>query len=260
MSKKIERVSEDYLWRAATSPAVMAIRSRAWQLLGLLPGARVLDIGCGPGTATLGLAARVGMFGAVVGIDSDPEMVKHADATARAAGIAGWTRHQEGNATALAFPPASFDACYCERVLQHLTPDQGAQAVAEAARVTRPGGTICFVDSDWASFSVEAGEDKLERKLHGLHLERFRNPYAGRTLGHLLRAQGLGFVVSEPVAVALTAAGALELLSRTAQKAREAKQLSEGELSRWRAAAAVRLAERDHAGHLTMVIAVGRRL
>ena len=144
--------------------------------------------------------------------------------------------------------------------MQHLTPAQGAQTVAEAVRVTRPGGAICFVDSDWASFSVEAGEDKLERKLHALHLEQFHNPYAGRTLGHLLRAQGLGFVVTEPVAVPLTAAGALELLSRTAQKAREARQLSEGELARWRAAAAVRLADGTYAGHLTMVIAVGRRL
>jgi ubiquinone/menaquinone biosynthesis C-methylase UbiE len=257
---KIEHVGADYLWRAATSPAVMTVRARAWQLLGLLPGARVLDIGCGPGTATLGLAARVGMFGAVVGIDSDPEMVRNADATARAAGIAGWTRHQEANATDLPFPPASFDACYCERVLQHLEPDQAVRAVAEAARVTRRGGAICFVDSDWASFSVETGEDELERKLQSLHLANFHNPYAGRTLGRLLRAQGLGFVVTVPVAVPLTAAGALELLSRTAQKAHEDKKLSDAELARWRAAAAVRLAEPDIAGHLTMVIAVGRRV
>jgi ubiquinone/menaquinone biosynthesis C-methylase UbiE len=258
--RKIEHVGADYLWRAATSPAVMAVRARAWQLLGLLPGARVLDIGCGPGTATVGLAARVGMFGSVIGIDSDPEMVKSADATVRAAGVAGWTRHQEGNATHLPFPPATFDACYCERVLQHLAADQAVRAVAEAARVTRPGGAICFVDSDWASFSVETGEDALERKLHMLHLRQFHNPYSGRTLGHLLRAQGLGFVLTEPVAVPLTAAGALELLSRTAQKAVEAKQLTRAELARWRAAAAVRLAEPDNAGHLTMVIAVGRRL
>jgi ubiquinone/menaquinone biosynthesis C-methylase UbiE len=200
------------------------------------------------------------MFGAVIGIDSDPEMVKSADATARAAGIAGWTRHQEGNATDLPFPPAAFDACYCERVVQHLAPDQAARVVAEAARVTRPGGTICFVDSDWASFSVATGEDKLERKLQALHLEQFHNPFAGRTLGHLMRAQGLGFVMTEPFAVPLTAAGALELLSRTAQKAAEAKQLSDAELARWRAAAAVRLAEPDNAGYLTMVTAVGRRL
>ena len=103
---KIGPVGGDYLWRAAASPAVIAVRARAWQLLGLLPGARVLDIGCGPGTATLGLASQVGMFGAVVGVDSDLEMVKTADAAARAAGIAGWARHQQGDATALPFPQA----------------------------------------------------------------------------------------------------------------------------------------------------------
>ncbi len=74
--------------------------------------------------------------------------------------------------------------------------------------------------------------EQARRKLHALHLEQFHNPYASRTLSHLLRAQSLSFVVTEPVAVPLTAAGALELLSRTAQKAREAKQLSESELAR----------------------------
>jgi hypothetical protein len=66
--------------------------------------------------------------------------------------------------------------------------------------------------------------------------------------------------VTEPIAVPLTAAGALELLARTAQRAVEQEQLSDAELTRWRAAAAVRLAEPDYAAHLTMVIAVGRRL
>jgi SAM-dependent methyltransferase len=257
---KIGPVGGDYLWRAAASPAVIAVRARAWQLLGLLPGARVLDIGCGPGTATLGLASLVGMFGAVVGVDSDLEMVKAADAAARAAGIAGWARHQQGDATALPFPSSAFDACYCERVLQHLDPEQAASAVADAARVTRSGGAICFVDSDWASFSVDTGEPQLERRLQALHLARFRNPFSGRTLGRLLRAQGLGFVVAEPVAVPLAAAGALELLAGTAQHAKDSKLLTDSELARWKAAAAVRLAEPGFAGHLTMMIAVGRRL
>jgi SAM-dependent methyltransferase len=257
---KIGTVGEEYLWRAAASPAVLAVRARAWQLLGLLPGARVLDIGCGPGTATLGLASLVGMFGAVTGVDSDPEMVRSADAAARAAGIAGWAKHQQGDATALPFPSGTFDACYCERVLQHLDPEQAVAAVAEAARVTRSGGAICFVDSDWASFSVDSAEPELERRLQALHLARFRNPLSGRTLGRLLRTQGLGFVVTEPVAVPLSAAAALELLSGAAQHGKESEALSEAELARWRAAAAVRLTEPDFAGHLTMVIAVGRRL
>jgi hypothetical protein len=75
-----------------------------------------------------------------------------------------------------------------------------------------------------------------------------------------LRTQGLGFVVTEPVAVPLSAAAALELLSGAAQHGKESEALSEAELARWRAAAAVRLTEPDFAGHLTMVIAVGRRL
>jgi len=37
----------------------------------LKPGMRVLDLGCGPGTITLDIAARVGPHGSVVGLDSD---------------------------------------------------------------------------------------------------------------------------------------------------------------------------------------------
>jgi ubiquinone/menaquinone biosynthesis C-methylase UbiE len=257
---KLGSVSADYLWRTAASPAVMSLRARAWQLLGLLPGARVLDIGCGPGTATLGLASLVGSFGEVIGIDADMEMVRSAATAAHVAGLASWAKYQQGDATRLPFPSGTFDACYCERVLQHLDADQATAAVAEAARVTRSGGAICLVDSDWASFSVETSEPELERRLQPLQLARFANPLSGRTLGRMLRAQGLGFVVTEPIAIPLSAPGALDLLARTVQNARESEALNEAELARWHAAAAARLAEPGFAGHLTMVIAVGRRL
>jgi len=48
-------------------------------------------------------------------------------------------------------------------------------------------------------------------------------------LGRLLRAQGLGFVVTEPVAVPLAPAGALELLAGTAQHAKDSKLLTDSE-------------------------------
>ena len=263
----ITSVGAEYLWRTAASPAVMALRARAWCLLGLAPGARVLDIGCGPGTTLAGLAAYVGPFGQMTGVDHDPEMVRLANAAAARLGLAAWARFQVADATGLPFPDGGFDACYCERMLQHLEPAAAAAAVSESVRVLRPGGIAVFVDSDWASFSVAVGEDALERRLQSLHLARFRNPFAARGLSRTLREAGLGFVFTEPFAMPLSPDAVAALLAGAEQDALAAGALSAAEHARWQTALA-RHAAPDAltgtlpgaAGHLTMIIAVGRRL
>lgn len=52
------------------------------------PGARVLDVGCGFGETTIGLAERVGPAGEAVGLDPCPEFLETARADARRAGVA----------------------------------------------------------------------------------------------------------------------------------------------------------------------------
>jgi ubiquinone/menaquinone biosynthesis C-methylase UbiE len=256
----VSYVSPDYLRLAASSPVIQAIRRRAYQLMGLLPGWRVLDIGCGPGTATLDMARIVGPLGHVTGIDADADMVREADAAAQHHGVAGWTTHQVADATALPFATASLDACHCERVLQHLTPEQVDAALAEAMRVTRPGGAVVCVDSDWATFSVDTTEPELERRLHAVHLSRFRNPFSGRTLGRLLQRHGFGFIATEPVAVPLLAASAENLLGPTEREAAERGILTDAEWQRWRRAVAERRLGPPVVAQLTMTIAAGRRL
>ena len=54
-------------------------KERSYARLGLAPGERVLDVGCGPGTDTLPLAQIVGPTGRVTGIDRDPGMVAEAE-------------------------------------------------------------------------------------------------------------------------------------------------------------------------------------
>lgn len=195
----VTSVCADYLWRTATTPAVIALRARAWSLLGLVPGARVLDIGCAPGTTLAGLTAYVGPFGQITGVDHDAEMIRLAGVTAGQLGLGSLARFQVADAAALPFPDGGFDACYCERVVQHLEPSATAAAVGETVRVLRPGGTAVFVDIDWASFSVATGENAIEGQLQTRHLGRFRNPFAARDLGRILREAGLGFVFTEPL-------------------------------------------------------------
>src|SRR6185437_4995654 len=256
----VGQVGAAYLWQAAMTPAVIALRSRAWSLLGLGPGARVLDIGCGPGATLAGLASLVGPFGQVIGVDHDPEMVRLADGVALQLGVASWARHQVADAAALPFPPGAFDACYSERLLQHLDAARAEAAVAEAARVLRSGGTAVFVDTDWPSFSVDADENELERRLQAINLARFRNPFGARALGRTLRAARFGFVFTEPVAVPLSAPSAAGLLAGAEQDAASSGALTPAEHARWRTALAGLHATPGAAGHLTVVIAAGRRL
>ncbi len=92
-------------------------------------GREVLEVGCGTGLVLRRLAP---IASRAVGVDLSPGML----ARARARGL----DVVEGSATELPFPDASFDVAVSFKVLAHV-PDL-ARALAEMARVVRPGGVI----------------------------------------------------------------------------------------------------------------------
>jgi SAM-dependent methyltransferase len=99
--------------------------------LGLGPGQRVLDGGCGGGILINQLVARYGVQGA--GVDLSPLALKRA----RQAGARG-ILYKRGVLEKLPFPTASFDAVVSFDVLEHV--GGKAQALAEIVRVLKPGG------------------------------------------------------------------------------------------------------------------------
>lgn len=108
--------------------------------LGIRPGMRVLEVGCGTGRATidLGLYQRVGESGHLVALDPSRTFLDQLEAKRRAAGI----RHVEvvqGAAEHLPFPDDAFDVCLAVGSLHFTEVDQ---AVGEMARVTKPGGLV----------------------------------------------------------------------------------------------------------------------
>jgi len=165
-------------------------RLRAWERneLRLRRGQRLLDVGCGLGEAALALADDLGDDGEVVGVDLSAEMVRVAQLKSGAARCR--VRFTVGDARSLAEPDDSFDVVRSERTLQWLA-DPGA-AVAEMARVVRPGGRVSLIDTDWSTFAIEVGDDELAAMVrNAMRAERGRPSNIGRRLHDLVRDAGL---------------------------------------------------------------------
>ena len=109
--------------------------------LGLEPGARVLDAGCGPGRHALALARR-GID--VVGVDLSPDFIALASASADALGVAEHARFETADLRELAFA-GEFDAvlCLCQGGFGLLGggEDEGA-VLGRFARALRPSGRL----------------------------------------------------------------------------------------------------------------------
>ena len=113
--------------------------SAGYLLPHLRPGLSVLDVGCGPGTITVDLAARVAP-GQVTAVELTSEALDLARAEARArdqTNIAFAT----SDIHALVFPDDTFDIVHAHQVLQHVA--DPVQALGELRRVCKPGGIVC---------------------------------------------------------------------------------------------------------------------
>ena len=132
-------------------------------LLGIAPGERVLDVGCGSGAVTRAIARRVGNGGLAVGVDPSPALL--AVARELAEGTAGGDRVQfrEGSALRLPFPDDSFDAVVCVTVLSHVP--GGEAAIPELVRVLRGGGRLGVFDLDTDMTTFTHPDRALTRRI-----------------------------------------------------------------------------------------------
>ncbi|MGY1887689.1 methyltransferase domain-containing protein [Blastococcus sp. SYSU DS0753] len=177
-----EPVLQSHRWRTAENSA-------GYLLPALRRGLDLLDVGCGPGTITVDLAARVAP-GRVLGLDVSPEPLDEAQAFAARAGVA--VIFAVGDVYSLDLPDASFDVVHAHQVLQHLT--DPVAALREMARVCRPGGLIAVRDVDYAATTWFPADDGLDRWLALYQQVARRNgaePDAGRRLVGWAHAAGL---------------------------------------------------------------------
>lgn len=167
-----------------------AVNSAAYLLPHLKPGMHILDIGCGPGTITLDLAALASP-GKVTGIEyfEAPLLVARAEAAARSDTT---TVFQVGDALKLPFENASFDVVHAHQVLQHLT--DPITALREMVRVCKPGGWVAARDADYAAMSWYPELPGLEQWRQTYRAAARANgaePDAGRRLRAWAHAAGI---------------------------------------------------------------------
>ncbi|WP_030244821.1 methyltransferase domain-containing protein [Streptomyces sp. NRRL S-350] len=199
----------------AANAGVRRLRAWAHDRLAARPGERALDVGSGTGSETRVLAAAVAPGGTATGLE--PNAGLRAVAERRAAEAGSPARFLDGDALALPLPDADADVVWCERVLQHLT--DPARAVAEIARVLRPGGRVALLDTDWATFVLHPAAPEIRPALAAVTQATAATPDAGRRLAGWLADAGLAVdelgsdvllhdprTVSEPIVRGLGAA------------------------------------------------------
>lgn len=139
--------------------------------VGIRPGERVLELGPGPGTFTLGAARRVGPEGRLIAVDIQPQMIAQVERRVREAGLTNVETHV-ASAYELPLEDASVDRAFLVTVLPEI-PDHG-RALAELHRVLKRGGVLSiteeFTDPDYPLPSetirrVEAAGFRLEQQM-----------------------------------------------------------------------------------------------
>lgn len=164
-----------------------AEEAAAFLLPELQRGMRLLDVGCGPGSITRGLAERLAP-GQVIGLDLSAETLAAARQDAAARGLAN-LRYEQGSVYDLPFPDASFDVVFAHQVLQHLREPRAA--LSEMVRVLRPEGIVAVREVDWGTASYWPADPWIDRFVD-MHLKTWiRNggePRIGRQLRALLNA------------------------------------------------------------------------
>lgn len=156
------------------------------------PGMWVVDLGCGPGSITLGLAAE----SRVTGVDRDAGQVARARAAARRAGRST-VDFVVASAYDLPFASGSVDVAFSHALFEHLS--RPLDALAELRRVLRPGGKLALSTSDWSKARLRPKTANVDAALRGHHLLRRRaggDPFAGGKTAELCAAAGFTEVVA----------------------------------------------------------------
>jgi ubiquinone/menaquinone biosynthesis C-methylase UbiE len=167
--------------------------------IGIAPGERVVDLGCGPGGVLGLLAERVGPTGHVLGIERSPHFVELARDLAAERGLEQ-VEVVEGDAYATGLADGSFDGASMRLVLVNVPEPE--RIVREMVRLVRPGGWIASFEADYVTHDCVPPLPAWRRlfdaydahaRHHGIDL------FVGRRIGALFAAAGVKEIAVDAV-------------------------------------------------------------
>jgi ubiquinone/menaquinone biosynthesis C-methylase UbiE len=165
-----------------------------WTAAGVVEGAGVADVGCGPGAVSSVLATIVGPSGRVLAVDRDPQALALARRVAAEAGVSNVV-FSEGTATATGLAPDSVDVVMLRHVLAH-NGGREQDIVDHLATLVRPGGSVYLVDIEATALRVYPPDvtsvvAELDERYKQFHASLGNDLSVGLRLGELLERAGL---------------------------------------------------------------------
>jgi FkbM family methyltransferase len=172
--------------------------AQLWETAGIIPGAVIADVGCGPAAMSVCMAKVVGPSGRVIGIEPDAAALSTAQQLIAQAGVEN-VEIRQGSATESTMVPGSVDVAVMRLVLAHNQPAE-QRMVDHLARLVRPGGSMYLVDVDGTAVRIlDADPDIAD--LHEKYVQ-YQNAQGndlrvGLRLGQLIARAGLKVVAHE---------------------------------------------------------------
>ena len=175
----------------------------SWDRAGFGPGQRLLDLGCGPGFASLELAERVGGGGQVLAIDSAPAYLEHLQQQLQQRALPQLRTLQHDLASASGSPTPAleggrWDGAWCRWVAMFLP--QLEPLLDLVSQALRPGGRLVLHEYvQWNTFALHPGGGALARFVERC-IQHWRDhggdPDVAQRLPALLEARGFRLLQS----------------------------------------------------------------
>lgn len=165
-------------------------------------GERIVEIGCGAGLLLREIGLAVGAHGLAAGIDVSPDQI--AASLRECAGVPG-VRAETGDAGALPFPDAVFDAAVAAHVIEFL--DTPGAALAELRRVLKPGARLVCLATNWDGEFWHGADQALTARVSAAWKAELLWPNLPAKIGPMLAASGFGAMRQTPIPVVNAAFG-----------------------------------------------------
>jgi ubiquinone/menaquinone biosynthesis C-methylase UbiE len=167
--------------------------------IGLSPGSRAVEIGCGPQGCLKLLSERVGPEGSVVGVELSDDAVTLARCFLADRGI-GNVELRQADARATGLPRQSFDLATARLVLVNVPEPE--EIVAEMVALVRPGGIVALHEADWVAHVCDPPLPAWNRLMRALEAYAEANGidmFIGRRVVRMLETAGLLDIRTNPL-------------------------------------------------------------